>query len=71
VRRDADAVVLFRQTETGGFERWALEKASCQHATCALGDVLGTGRLDLVVGNMSFGPRGPRGVALWRNLGAR
>jgi hypothetical protein len=68
-RRDADAVVLFRQTASGGFERHALERTTCQHVTCALGDLTGDGRLDLLVGNMSFAPRGLRSVTLWKNLG--
>src|SRR5262249_21185156 len=53
-RRDAlhlDAVVLLEQAAPGKFLRHTLESVTCDHLTCAVGDVYGDGKLDLVVGN--------------------
>jgi hypothetical protein len=68
--RKADALVILEQVAPGKFERHVLEKVHCDHVTCAVGDVYGTGRLDLVVGN--FGPRPTQEpVTIWKNLGLR
>jgi hypothetical protein len=65
---NCDAVILFRQTAEGRFERYTLETGTCDHVTCVAGDVFGTGRPDLVVGNfVSAG--GPPPVTVWRNGG--
>lgn len=67
-----DSIVYLDQTAPGKFERYALEKGSCNHATCDAGDIYGNGRIDLVTGNFNFGPtRHPTAVTLWRNLGRR
>jgi hypothetical protein len=67
-KRKADAVVVFEQTALGKFARHSLATVDCDHVSCVLGDVFGTGRLDLVVGN--FGSRTEdRPVLVWRNLG--
>src|SRR5262249_45312294 len=39
--RGLDAVIYLEQTEPGRFVRHALETASCDHVTCAAGDVFG------------------------------
>jgi hypothetical protein len=51
--RNADAVVVFKQTAPGAFERHALAKVNCDAVVCAAADLYGTGRTDLVIGNFS------------------
>jgi hypothetical protein len=46
-----DSVVLLKQTSRGRFTRYALEKGACDHVTCAVGDLNGVGKNDLVIGN--------------------
>ena len=65
--RDLDAIVLFEQTSPGKFVRHPLLMEECDHTSCALGDVMGSGRLDLVVGNFGFNVETP--VTVWKNLG--
>jgi hypothetical protein len=48
-----DAVIYLEQTAPGTFVRHSLEAGSCDHVTCAVGDLYGTGRLDVVVGTFS------------------
>jgi hypothetical protein len=69
-RREADgldAVVLWRQTEPGRFERYTLARGSCDHPTCAAGDVFGNGRVDLVTGGFFPKYNGPA-LTVWKNL---
>jgi hypothetical protein len=67
-KRRADAVVILEQVAPGKFARHSLGTIDCDHVSCVLGDVSGSGRLDLVVGN--FGSRtDDRPVLLWKNLG--
>jgi hypothetical protein len=66
----ADALIVLEQVAPGKFERHALEKVECDHVTCAVGDVYGTGRMDIVVGNYSSATtKDP--VTIWKNLGPR
>lgn len=67
-RRNADAVILLKQVATGRFERYSLETVDCDHVTCAAGDVYGTGRTDLVVGNFSSRMT-DHPVTIWKNRG--
>ena len=63
-----DSFIVLRQTGPAQFERHALEHTSCDHVTCAAGDLYGTGRMDLVVGN--FSPHRPMpAITIWRNKG--
>ena len=48
---DLHAVLLLEQTAPGTFAPRLLESKTCDHFTCALGDLFGTGRAALVVGN--------------------
>jgi hypothetical protein len=48
-----DGVVILEQTAPGVFAYHSLEKETCNHVTCAVGDVFGTGRQDIVTGTFS------------------
>jgi hypothetical protein len=69
-----DAVILLEQTSPGKFVRHSLQKGTCDHVTCAVGDIFGSGRLDLVVGTFVLGERTPEQHAsftIWKNQGLR
>ena len=51
---NADAIVLFEQTAPGQFVRHTLASKTCDHVTCALGDLFGTGRMDIVTANFTL-----------------
>ncbi len=61
-----DAIVLLEQTQPGVFVRHSLAVGTCDHVSCALGDVSGTGRNDLVIGHYGAPPGTPP-VMLWHN----
>jgi hypothetical protein len=63
-----DAIVLLEQTSRGQFARHTLASTTCDHVSCALGDLLGTGRLDLVTGTFAA-PKADHPVAIWKNPG--
>src|SRR5205807_1633646 len=64
----ADGIVVLEQVAPGRFERHSLAAIDCDHVTCAVGDLYGTGRLDIVVGNFSsLATDHP--VTIWKNLG--
>jgi hypothetical protein len=67
---DLDAIVYFEQTESGRFERHPLETVTCDHVTCAAGDVFHTGRIDFVTGNFVYRPA-ESALTIWRNEGQR
>jgi hypothetical protein len=63
-----DSVAYLEQTAPGTFARHTLESSTCDHVTCAAGDLFGTGRIDLVLGY--FGSEQvPHPVTIWRNEG--
>jgi hypothetical protein len=62
-----EAVVLLEQVAPGKFVRHALETETCDHLTCAAGDLNGVGRPDLVIGNYVRGGRGGDSLTIWRN----
>jgi hypothetical protein len=65
-----DSVILLRQTAPGRFARYWLEKGSCDHATCAVGDLMGDGRLHLVTGNhyLTNPPPQADAITIWQNV---
>jgi hypothetical protein len=66
-----DSVILLEQTEPGQFVRHRLERITCDHVSCAVGDLLGTGRKDLVIGNfgMNEGSLPADALTIWKNQG--
>jgi FG-GAP-like repeat len=67
-RKDLDAVIYLEQIGPEQFARHTLETGTCDHVTCAAGDVLGSGKIDLVTGNLVSSP-GAEAVTIWRNQG--
>jgi hypothetical protein len=68
-----DAVIVLEQTSPGKFdkfERHSLETVTCDHVTCDIGNVFGTGRNDLVIGNFVSSPS-DHSIAIWKNLGKK
>ena len=64
-----DSVILLRQTAPGQFARTWLEKGLCDHATCAVGDLMGDGRLHLVTANHYFtAPPEADAITIWQNV---
>jgi hypothetical protein len=65
-----DSVVLLRQIAPGRFARYSPERGSCDHPTCAVGDLMGDGRLHLVTGNHYFSDPPPEAdaITIWRNV---
>jgi hypothetical protein len=65
-----ESALLLEQTERGHFERHALETVTCDHFTCALGDLEGKGKIDLVTGSFCWSPqyRTDNAVTIWKNV---
>ena len=65
-----DSVILLHQTAPGQFAHYWLEKGSCDHPTCAVGDLMGDGRLHLVTGNHYFTnpPPNADAITIWQNV---
>jgi hypothetical protein len=63
---DLDAVILLHQVAPGRFERHSLARRTCDHVTCAAGDIFGTGRVDFVTGNF-LSLRDGDTVTVWKN----
>jgi hypothetical protein len=62
-----DAVIYLEQVEPGRFARHSLETVTCNHVTCAAGDLFGRGKADLVTGNFSISTETDLGITLWKN----
>jgi hypothetical protein len=67
--RHLDAVIYLEQTAPGKFVRHALERGTCDYVSCAVGDLDGSGRLDLVVATFSGNKANPA-LTIWKNRGA-
>jgi hypothetical protein len=63
-----DAVIVLEQTGPGVFVRHTVEAENCDHVTCAVGDVFGSGKLDVVTGNFTTRPN-KNAITIWKNLG--
>lgn len=70
VTRKADALTVFEQVAPGRFERHPLATIDCDSVVCVAGDVYGTGRQDIVIGNFAS-PKTDHPVTIWRNMGKR
>ncbi len=66
-RLQLDSVVLLEQLTPGEFVRHSLEIETCDHLSCVAGDLDGSGRPDLLVGNFVRGGRPGPGLYRWRN----
>jgi hypothetical protein len=62
-----DAVLYLEQVARGRFVRHALETATCDHVTCATGDLFGRGQADLVTGTIASAAADPA-ITIWKNL---
>jgi hypothetical protein len=67
-KQDLDGVIYLEQTAPGQFARHSLETVTCDHVTCAAGDVFGDGKIDLVIGNFVFDPA-EHAITIRKNLG--
>jgi hypothetical protein len=61
-----DAVIYLEQTAPGRFVRHSLETGSCDHVSCAAGDIFGSGKIELVTGSLGASPAEPA-IAIWKN----
>lgn len=64
-----DSIILLEQTAPGQFVRRSLETVSCDHFTCAVGDIHGDGAPRLLTGSFSFseGEKLSQAVTVWEN----
>jgi hypothetical protein len=63
-----DSVIVLEQTKPGVFVRHSLETVACDHVTCAVGDVFGSGKPDIVMGNFMTRPV-DHAITIWKNQG--
>jgi hypothetical protein len=65
-----DSVILLEQIAQGKFIRHSLETVTCDHFTCAAGDIYGDGTPHLVTGSFSFNEASKldQGITLWENV---
>lgn len=63
-----DSIIVLEQTAPGVFARHTLEKENCNYVSCAIGDIFGSGKLDIITGN--FTSQNTKNVlTIWKNLG--
>jgi hypothetical protein len=67
---DLDAIILLEQTAPGQFVRHTIASKTCDYVTCVLGDVSGSGRLDIITANFTMDDRAGS-LAILKNLGRR
>jgi hypothetical protein len=65
-RLGLDSVIYLEQRGPDRFARHSLETISCNHVTCACGDIFASGRIDLVTGTFTTA-RVEHAATLWRN----
>jgi hypothetical protein len=61
-----DAVLFLEALAPGRFARHVLEDSTCDHVTCAVGDVFGSGRPDLVTAAFSSAKQ-QHVLTIWKN----
>jgi hypothetical protein len=69
-QRRLDSLIYLEQTSPGTFVRHSLETVACDHVTCVAGDIFGSGKIDVVTGNLVFSPC-PHMATIWRNQGTQ
>src|SRR5262249_33935006 len=67
--KTTDSVIVLEQTQPGKFVRHRLESETCNYVSCAAGDVFGTKRADLVLGNFWTRASARPPLVFWKNLG--
>lgn len=65
------SVRLLEQTAPGKFMPHSLQTIHCDHLTCALGDLEGNGKVDLVIGNFIKATPEADAIEIWKNLGKK
>jgi hypothetical protein len=65
---DLEAIILLEQTAPGQFVRHTLAKRTCDHVTCVLGDVFGSGKIDIVTANFTMDEKADA-LLILKNLG--
>jgi hypothetical protein len=69
-KMNLDSIIYLEQGAPGKFARHSLESATCDHVTCAAGDIYGTGRVDMVTGNFTTGGgHAEQTITIWKNVG--
>lgn len=63
-----DSVIVLEQTEPGVFARHTLETDACDHVTCAVGAIFGSGKCDLATGSFTSQTT-KSAITIWKNLG--
>jgi hypothetical protein len=67
-RLGLDAAIFLEKTGPQRFARHTLETGTCNHVTCAVGDIYGTGRADIVTGTFTSA-QVDHVLTIWKNLG--
>jgi hypothetical protein len=68
-RLNLDSVLFLEDRGQGRYARHTLEAVTCDHVTCAAGDIYGTGRTDFVTGVAFMPGPGEDYLTIWRNRG--
>lgn len=68
VEQQLDSIIVLEQIAPGVFSRHTVETENCDYVSCAVGDVFGSGRLDIVTGNFTNQPL-KYALTIWKNLG--
>ncbi len=67
-QQNLEAIVLLEQVAPGRFVRHTLATRSCDHVTCALGDLFGSGHIDIVTANFTLDDQADS-LLILKNLG--
>lgn len=65
--KNLDSVLYLEQTTPGRFIRHSLESATCDHLTCAAGDLFGRNAIDFVTGTFATGAGKQTEITIWKN----